>query len=360
MQNAYAVILAGGQGERFWPLSTAAHPKQLLALVGKKPMLAMTVDYLNGLIPPERVLVITGAGLVAATRRAVPNVPPENVIGEPVGRDTAAACALGSALVKATCSDGVLCVLTADHVIGGLGVFRATLRAGLRHAAASNMLITIGMTPASPSTGFGYIQAGPAIGVLGGVTLCRVRRFVEKPDRTTAKKYLASGRFYWNSGMFVWSVRAFHKALRRHCPDLAGMVKRITPTAWTPAFDEALAKEYAGLEKISVDYAIMEKADNIIMLRGEFAWDDVGSWPAMANHFPADPDGNVVLGQCEALASKDNIVVSRERLTALIGVTGLVVVHAGEATLICPRDRAQEVKAMVQRLRGKTERRDFL
>lgn len=353
MENAYAVIMAGGKGERFWPLSTLAHPKQVLALVGEKPMLAMTVDYVKELIPPERVLIITSSDLVDITREAVPVLPPENVIGEPVGRDTAAACALGSALVKAKDPDAAFCILTADHVIGTLDLFRSTLRDGLTFALANEVLITIGIEPSFASTGFGYIDAGAGIESECDADLFRARRFVEKPDRETAEQYLAAGNYYWNSGMFMWSVRAFQNALVAHCPDLMRMAGNIEPVAWTPDFDPRLADEYAKLGKISVDYAIMEKADNIVMIRGEFSWDDVGSWPALANHFEPDSSGNVVLGKCEALESKGNIVVTRDRLTALIGVTDLVVVHSGDATLICPRDRAQEVKAMVGQLRDK-------
>jgi len=353
MENTYAIIMAGGKGERFWPLSTSAHPKQVLALVGDRPMLAMTVEYVKDLIPPERVLIITRSDLVEVTREAVPALPAENVIGEPVGRDTAAACALGSALVKAKCPDGAFCILTADHVIGQLDLFRSTLQNGLQFALENDVLITIGMRPSFPSTGFGYIEAGEKIDCPGNLSCFRARRFVEKPDQETAEQYLAAGTFCWNSGMFIWSVNAFQKALGKCSPGLMKMAERMESVAWTPEFPGRLAEEYASLDKISVDYAIMEKADNIVMVQGEFAWDDVGSWPALANHREPDSSGNTILGTCETLEASDNIVVSHDRLTALIGVKDLVVVHSGNATLICPRDRAQEVKAMVQQLRAK-------
>jgi len=356
----YAVIMAGGRGERFWPLSTSEHPKQVLSLVGDKPMLAMTVDYIRDLIPPERVLIITNAGLVDVTRRAVPELPAENVIGEPFGRDTAAACALGAALVGARAPDGAFCILTADHVIGQLDVFRRTIADGLAYALEHAVLMTIGIPPAFPSTGFGYIESGAPVEATGGTTFLKAKRFVEKPDRATARTYVEAGNYFWNSGMFLWSVASFRRALEKFQPALLGMSDRMRAAAWTAEFDERLAAEYGNLGKISVDYAIMEHADNIVMARCDFTWDDIGSWPALANHFPPDGSGNVLLGECESLAAHDNVVVSGERLTALIGVDNLVVVQAKNATLICPKDRAQDVKLMVQHLREQGGYEDVL
>jgi len=360
MDNVYAVIMAGGKGERFWPLSTSEHPKQVLSLVGDKPMLAMTVDYVRELIPPERILIITNAGLADVTRRAVPELPAENVIGEPFGRDTAAACALGAALVGARAPDGAFCILTADHVIDRLDVFRRTLADGLGYALAHDVLMTIGIPPAFPSTGFGYIETGGPVEAPGATAFLEANRFVEKPDRATARTYVDAGNYFWNSGMFMWSVASFRRALERFQPALLGMTDRMQVAAWTAEFNDRIAAEYGNLGKISVDYAIMEHADNIVMARCDFTWDDIGSWPALANHFPPDTSGNVLLGECETLASHDNIVISGERLTALIGVRDLVVVQAGKATLICPKDRAQDVKQMVQHLREQGGYEDVL
>ena len=349
-ENHYAVIMAGGKGERFWPLSTARRPKQFMSLIGGRSLLAQAVERLRGLIPPERVLVITGARLVEATHEAVPEIPRENVIGEPFGRDTAAACALASALVKARNPTGVFCILTADQIIGDLDAFRSTLRESLQMAASEDLLLTIGIQPAFASTGFGYIEAGQALAERCGIGFLKVKRFVEKPDRAKAEQFLAEGRYYWNSGMFIWSVLAFRKALGRHQPHLLEMADRMTACAGGPDFEARLREEYGRLQKISIDYAIMEKVDNIVMAKGVFAWDDVGSWSALENHLPSDAAGNVVVGACEAIDARGNVVVSPGRLTALIGVEDLVVVHSGTATLICPKSRAQEVRKMVQRL----------
>ena len=357
MADIYAVIMAGGRGERFWPLSTSAHPKQVLSLVGDRSLLAMAVDRLEGLVPPERVFIITSSDLVDVTVDAAPRLPPENVIGEPVGRDTAAACALGQALVSARDPDAVFCVLTADHIMGDLDVFRRTLRDSAELAAAEPVLVTIGLEPAFPSTGFGYIEAGEAAPSRGETEFLKATRFVEKPDQSTAEAYLKAGNYYWNSGMFIWSAATFHAALAEHRPQLADMADAMRTAAGKKSFDRKLAEEYDKLERISVDYAIMEKADNILMARGTFQWDDVGTWPALANHVEADENGNVFIGSCESIDCAGNVVVSKTRLTALIGVQDLVVVHAQNATLICPRDRAQDVKRMVTLL-GETQRYD--
>lgn len=356
-ESMYAVILAGGRGERFWPLSRSHRPKQLLSLVGDETLLAQAVQRLAGLIPPERVFVITNIDLVEASCAAAPQLPPENIVGEPVGRDTAAAVALACALVKARDPEAAFCILTADHVIGDLDIYRNTLRQSLLLAQQQDVLITIGMQPTEPSTGYGYIHAGSKVDTADGIDFFNAYRFVEKPNVEKAREYIASGDYYWNSGMFIWSVSAVEKALGQHRPGLATLIGQLLPTIGTEEFAGALEVAYADLEKISIDYALMEKADNIRMVRGTFAWDDVGAWPALENHFDRDADGNVALGECATVDAGNNIVFSKDRLTALIGVTDLVVVQAEDATLICPRDRAQEVKKLVERLKqaGQTQ-----
>ncbi len=358
--NTYAVVMAGGKGERFWPLSTSRRPKQILSLVGSKPMLAMAVGYLRGLIPPRRIIVITSSDLVAITRRTLPGVPPANIIGEPFGRDTAAACALASAIVGARTPDGCLCMLTADHVIRDIPLFQGTLRESFDFAQSNDVLMTIGMKPVFPSTGFGYIEVGGPVRHRGKARLFKARRFVEKPDPATARRYIGTGRFYWNAGMFVWSVSSFQKALADHRPQLLEMAGRMQRVVGKPSFYGRLRKEYSGLEKISVDYAIMEKAKNIVMTEGAFRWGDVGAWSALADHMDSDKSGNVMVGACEAIDSANNVVVSRDRLTALVGVKDMVVVQAGGATLVCSKDKSQDVKKMVHLLRKKGKYRRLL
>ena len=347
----YAVILAGGRGERFWPLSTSKRPKQLLNLVGEGTLLAQAVNRLAGLIPPERVLVITNADLVEASCAAAPMLPRGNVIGEPIGRDTAAAVALAAALVKARDPEAVFAILTADQVIGDIALFQTTLRTSLDIAASHRHLVTMGIAPTQPSTAFGYIERGPLQEEREGCRYFNAVRFVEKPNLERAQDYLASGRYLWNSGMFIWSVRSIEDALRKHRPVLGELVAEFADAARAGRLAETLARVYPTLEKISIDYAVMEKADNILVAEGRFSWDDVGSWTALENHFPKDAAGNVVVGESATYDAAGNIVYSRDRVTALVGVRDLVVVQADGVTLVCHRDQAQNIKKLIEVVR---------
>jgi mannose-1-phosphate guanylyltransferase len=352
--------MAGGKGERFWPLSTSKHPKQLLALVGDQPLIAQAVARLDGLIPPENVFVVTNADLVVATREAAPMLPPENIVGEPIGRDTAAAAACGGALVGARDPEAVFAVLTADQVMGDLDVFKATLRGGMNLAEKNEILVTIGIQPTFPSTGFGYIESGADFGQAEGVQFKKAVRFVEKPDAGTAQQYLDTGKFFWNSGMFIWSVPTLGKAFAAHCPEMKKLMDELTVYAQRGEIFQGLEKIYPTLGKISVDYALMEKAVNIVMACGTFMWDDVGSWPALESHFPQDAGGNTLIGNCQQIDSKNNIIYSKDRLTAVIGADNLIVVQADGVTLVCPKDRAQDIKKMVTELKAKGSFDDLL
>lgn len=349
--NRFAVILAGGRGERFWPLSTAKRPKQLLNLVGQGTLLAQAVTRLEGLVPPERVLVITSADLVSASHEAAPMLPLENIIGEPVGRDTAAAVALAAALVKSRDPNAVFAILTADHVIGDLPVFQATLETGMDLAESQDKLVTIGIAPTEPSTAYGYIERADISEDRKGCRFFRAVRFVEKPDRERAESYLNTGKYLWNSGMFIWSATVIERALLKHRPQLGSLVESWADSTRKNELSAALAKVYPTLEKISIDYAVMEKADNILVAEGRFAWDDVGSWTALENHFSKDASGNVVIGDSAAWSAEGNIVVSKDRVTALVGVKDLVVVQADGVTLVCHRDHAQNIKKLLEVLR---------
>lgn len=347
--NRFAVIMAGGRGERFWPLSTMARPKQVLSLVGGRPMLAQAVERLNGFIPPERILIITSASLVNVSREAVPELPPENIIGEPCGRDTAAACALGAAIVKARCANGSFCILTADHVIKKTDRFLRILDRGFETAERGESLVTIGIKPVFPSTGFGYIECGEEL-ESGDVRFYKAQRFVEKPDAKTAAGYIQAGNYFWNSGMFIWKADTLLAALKQFEKPVYDMAEIMLPVVDSDGFAGCLTEAYNRLGRISIDYAVMEKAGNIVTAAGDFEWYDVGSWPALEDHFEKDADGNVIVGDGAMLDSRGNVVISENRLTALIGVEDLVVVHAEHATLICPKSRAQDVKQMVQQL----------
>lgn len=360
LQHAYAVIMAGGKGERFWPLSTARRPKQLLDLAGGKPLILQAVDRLDGLVPSERILIVTNQSLVEPIRTMLGQGSAVGVLGEPVGRDTAAAIAAGAAWIKRRDPDAVFCVLTADHVIGDLPTFRDVLARGLELCASNDVLMTIGIEPAEPSSAYGYIEAGALWRKAGSVEFFRVQRFVEKPTVEKAREYLATKRYAWNSGMFVWSVRNVQKAFAEFRPVLADKIEAWSACANEAEFIRALERDFPGLDKISIDYAVMEKAQNIVICKGTFAWDDVGSWPALESHLPRDDHDNAVKGDVETLDSARNIVVSDGRLTALVGVDDLVVVQAEGVTLVCSKERSQDIKGLLARLRGQSNRENIL
>mgnify|MGYP003588473360 CR=1 FL=1 len=351
-KDMYAVILAGGSGERFWPMSTSRRPKQFLTIPSGKPLIRAAVERIKGLIPQNHIFIITRRDLVGLTRRAIPGFPAGNIIGEPCGRDTAAAVALGAAIVKKRNPEAAFCVLTADQVIGNRAEFIKTLREAFRLAFSGDCLVTIGIKPDYPSTGFGYIEAGAALGRRSGTSAFKVRRFVEKPDQKTAMKYFSKRSFYWNSGMFIWGVSSIEKAIAAHRPPLMRLIGSVANAAGSGAFQRALKKEYAKLEKISIDYAILEKARNIVMVGGSFDWDDVGSWSALEKHCRKDSHGNIMLGQAAALDAGGNIAVAEDGMIAMVGVRDLVVVRSGAATLVCARDRVQDVKKIVALLKN--------
>jgi len=358
--EAYAVIMAGGKGERFWPLSTSRRPKQLLALAGGKPLIVQAVERLEGVVPPERVLIVTNESLVQPIRQLLGEGSPVSVLGEPIGRDTAAAIAAGAAWIRRRNPAAAFCVMTAGHIIGDLPVFHETLRRGLALCARHDILMTIGIRPTEPSSAYGYIEAGDVWTKDGDIEFRRVRRFVEKPDTATAREYLATDRYAWNSGMFVWSVTSIHRAFSEFQPELAKCLEAWSACGSEDSFQGALERDFPGLDKISIDYAVMEKADNIVMCNGAFAWDDVGSWPALEDHVAPDEEGNTVLGDVQSVESSGNIVVSEGRLTALIGVQDLVVVQSDGVTLVCRKSHSQKIKALLARLRNQAGREDIL
>jgi mannose-1-phosphate guanylyltransferase len=346
--DRYVVIMAGGRGERFWPQSRLARPKHLLPIVGEKPMLTQTVERLGSVVPPERVLIITNAEQAAAVREVCPMLPPENVVAEPVGRDTAAAVGLATLLVKHRDPKAAFAMLPADHVIHDSTGFQRTLEAAFAAAEGSDALVTVGIPPTYPATGYGYVEQGKEIA--DGVY--DVVRFKEKPDLETAKEYVETGRFYWNAGMFFWRVPVIAECFEQFTPGLWEALQAIdTGLAGGEALDGLLSAHYPGLEKISIDFAVMEKAETVRMVPAGFDWDDVGAWPAVARHFPADEAGNVARGDAVMQDASGNIVMAQAGHTVtLIGVKDLIVVQTGDATLVCPIDQAESIKQMVKTL----------
>ena len=356
MPEKYIVVMAGGRGERFWPQSRLRCPKHLLPIVGDKSMLGQTLDRLEGLVPVENIFVITNAEQRDAVLEVCPELKPENVIGEPVGRDTAPAVGLAALLVKRRNPDAVFGILPADHVIHDAKGFQRVMQAGFDAATAEPVLVTIGIQPDYPATGYGYIHKGEQWTEFDGLPVYRVQRFVEKPDLETAQGYLDSGEYFWNAGMFIWSVKTIEASFAANSPshskDFFAMNKALDAGT---SLDEAMAKFYPEMEKISVDFAIMEKADNVVTIPSAFDWDDVGEWPAVARHHDPDAEGNILKGTAMVHGGANNIVISPgKHLTAVVGADDLIVVHTEDATLVCPKDRAQEIKALVKQV-GATE-----
>lgn len=362
MQDRYVVIMAGGKGERFWPQSRLKRPKHLLPIVGEKPMLTQTVERLEGVVPPENVLIITNAEQAEAVREVCPQVPAGNVIAEPVGRDTAAAVGLATLLVKHRNPAAAFAMLPADHVIHDVAGFRRVVLQAFEAAEAGEVLVTIGIQPDHPATGYGYIEKGPQAGESGGRPVFAVERFKEKPDLETARGYVASGRYYWNAGMFFWQVPVISACFERFTPDLWSALRAIDQgLAAGEDLDALLAVHYSELQKISVDFAIMERADNVRVVESDFDWDDVGAWPAVARHFPKDESGNVARGEIVIQQGSGNIVMAEPGHTvALIGVDNLIVVQTGDATLVCSKDRSEEIKNLVKELGVDAARRHLL
>ncbi len=345
--HAYVCIMAGGSGERFWPMSRQRTPKHLLKLFSERTLVEETVRRLEGLVPREHVFVLTNLAQLEGTRTALAGLlPPRQIIAEPAKRDTAAAAALATGLVRARDPQAVMALLPADSFIKDAAAFAQQLGAGLARAAQTQALLTLAVKPTHPATGFGYLEIGEL--VAGGDGFRRVVRFVEKPDAATAARYVAAGNFAWNAGMFVWSVGAFLAEAERQTPALAKFIREF------PAGDPAgyLAERFAALEpKVSVDYAIMEKAVSVETMLAEFDWDDVGLWTALPAHLAADPAGNAVRGPVISVAgAENNIAVSNGRVIALVGVKDLVVVETADAILVCHRDAVGEIKQLMPHL----------
>lgn len=352
MPQNFIVIIAGGKGERFWPQSRAHRPKHLLPIVGSKPMLVQTLDRVRSLASPKNTFVITSAAQEKAVREVCRRLPEANIIAEPMGRDTAPAVALAAAIVGARDPNGVFAVLPADHVIHDGKAYEKDLRAAFAAASAAPVMVTIGISPTEPATGFGYIQRGDKWNSFERRPVFQVKRFVEKPSLEVAQGYLASGDYVWNAGMFVWSVPVVETALRQHAPELhAGLEPVRTALAKKKALPPVLKKVYPTLTKISVDYALLEKSSNVVVVPSSFDWDDVGAWPAVPKHYEKDKAGNVTRGPAVIEDGSNNIVFCEDgHLTAVLGASDMIVVHTKDATLVAPKAKAQEIKVLLKRI----------
>jgi mannose-1-phosphate guanylyltransferase len=352
--DLYCVLMAGGSGTRFWPASRRGQPKQFLRIAGDEPLLAQTWQRLEDFVPPERVLVVTTADQVEQVNEVLPDLPPLNLLVEPEARNTGPCVALAAHEIHRRAPDSIQVVLPADHVIRPRESFQRTLRAAAREANQSGALIVCGIQPSFPATGFGYIQAGEIARQVDGQTVYRVQRFVEKPDAARAQAFLAEGGYYWNAGIFVWHTRAILRAIERWMPEthaaLIGAKRGVD-----------IGEIYRSLPKVSIDVGVLERASGVRMIPIDYFWSDVGSWSSLAEVSEAGEGGNSISGGAELVAEDAQgciVHAAPGEVVALLGVSDLIVVHSGRATLVLPRDRAQDVRRIVERLR--IEAPDFL
>jgi mannose-1-phosphate guanylyltransferase len=350
----YALILAGGAGTRFWPVSTKSRPKQFLSLDHDgKSLLKLTFERIKDTVPPQRIYVVTSAAQRDMTAKELPELILDNIIAEPVQRNTAAA--IGYAVIRITRDDpqaGFL-VLPSDHLIENKDVFVATMIAGAQVAAKTDSIVTFGIVPTSPSVGYGYIKKGAEHAEIGGVKVFDVEEFREKPDASAAKEYVDSGQYLWNSGMFVFKNTGFLTAMEKHLPKHYKALMKIQGSILSREEETVTIKEYYALEPISIDYGILEKTENIKMVESKFDWKDVGSWSSMEQVLGKDGDNNAAKGDNVVLDSKDNVIVSEGGVIAAVGVEGLVIIHTPKATLVCKKEDAEKVRDVVEKLKKK-------
>ncbi len=343
----HVVIMAGGSGTRFWPVSRRRRPKQLLTLAGSTPILRATFERTAPLVPPERTWVVTTVETAAETATLLPELPPDHVLSEPEPRDTAA-CAGYAAHTVLRADPGALCaMLPADHIIGDVERFRAALAAAAETVAADGGLLTFGVRPSRPETGYGYLRLGTLQRVVDGWSVHRLDAFVEKPDGPTAQSYIESGSYLWNSGMFVWRAADYLDEVARQLPELAAGLDRLAAALGLPDPAATLAEVYPTLPRVSVDFGVMEGAPDCWTIPVDFPWSDVGAWPALAELLPTDEAGNASRGRVVAVDSGSNVLVSDGPVVAVAGVHDLVVVATPEAVLVVPSTQAQRVRELV-------------
>jgi mannose-1-phosphate guanylyltransferase len=354
VEEAYAVIMAGGGGTRLWPRSRQATPKQFLDLLGPRTMLQETVDRIEPLIPLERVLVVTGHEYAHDILALLPGLPPENVVREPQGRGTAPCIGLAALALQHRDPEAIMAVFPADHRVARGAAFRQAVAAAV-DVARQDYLVTLGITPTHAHTGYGYIQRGEALSPAGQTPAYTVRQFTEKPDGDTARRFVESGEYAWNAGIFVWRVRAILDEIARLLPVLHTVLTTVAEAWDTPDRQHVLSTVWGQTPRTTIDYGVMEKADRVAVIPIEVGWDDVGNWSTLSKLLQGDGDGNVTSGSGQHVLVDTHdtyIYAASGRLVALVGLDDLVVVNTKDAVLVCPKDRAQDVRAIVDRLKA--------
>ncbi len=348
--HLYALIMAGGGGTRLWPLSRRTHPKQMVKLFGERSMFQWAVARLQPLLTPEQILVVTAADQVEPLAAQAPELPRENFIVEPMGRGTAPCIGLGAIHLHRRDPEAVMAVLTADHYIGREAAFRQLL-ADAAQVAAAGYLVTLGIEPTYPATGYGYIRQGAQLAVDSGTPVFQVERFTEKPNAETAQKFLFDGHYAWNSGMFIWKTSRILEEFASLMPDVSATLGELAAALGTPEYESRLQQSWPAVRKETIDYGIMEKAQQVAVIPAELGWSDVGSWDSAMALLPAGEGENVSVGEHLAIDTKGTFVFSAaDRLVATVGIENLMVVDTPDALLILPRGQSERVKEIVQRL----------
>ncbi len=358
--KTFVVIMAGGGGTRFWPWSRESRPKQLLPILSERSMIRETFDRLRPLVPPEKMIVVTSRSQAAQIGRTVPEIPKRNILAEPSGRNTAPCLCLAALAIRRITPEAVMIVLPADHAISEGREFLRTLEAAAEYAAREDFLVTLGLRPAGPETGYGYIRKGERLRLIRGTGIFRVRAFREKPTLPKAKAYLRAGGYLWNSGMFAWRTEVFLEAVKEHLPGLYEDMQELEAVWGTPRQKKSLEEVYRRCQPVSVDYGIMEKAGNVAVVEARFSWNDVGSWSALWDIRAKDREGNAPIrigpdrpGKIVAIDSSGCLIRGEKSLIAVLGMKDTIVVEAGGAVLVCPRKKSQEVRRVIEELRKK-------
>jgi mannose-1-phosphate guanylyltransferase len=355
MKHAYVVIMAGGKGERFWPLSTGNLPKPFLDITGDRTLIQLTVERAMRIVPVGKIYVVLGKKHLAIAKRQLPFLPPDNFLLEPEGRDTAPCIGLAAITLLGKDSKATMIILPADHCITGVNGFAKTIKDGVKVAQKGGHLVTVGIRPTRPETGYGYIRVAGKSRRSGDVQCYRAERYVEKPDIRRARRYCKDGRYYWNAGIFIWQAETIMGSMKHHMPDLYQGLMQISRCL--DANKKAAANRiFTGLTKISIDHGLMEKAANVMMVPARFVWDDIGTWASLARVSIADGHGNYKSGSTAGIDTRGCVIHGKDVTVGTIGVSGLVIVATKDSVLVCDIDRVQEVREIAQKLLSRTEK----